>query len=99
MAKVALLVQLHAKPGKAGELAQFLESARPLAMQEAQTVSWYAVQLGEDRFAIFDTFDDDDGRKAHLAGPIAAALMAKADELLAAPPKIEPATVLADKIA
>ncbi len=99
MAKVALLVQLHAKPGKSAEVAEFLESARPLALQEAQTVSWYAVQLGEDRFAIFDTFNDDDGRQAHLAGPIAAALMGRADELLAASPKIELATVLADKIA
>lgn len=99
MSKVALLVQLHAKPGKAADLAAFLESARPLAQQEAQTVSWYAVQLGEDRFAIFDTFNDDAGRQAHLGGPIAAALMGKADELLASPPQIEQATVLADKLA
>jgi len=99
MAKVALLVQLQAKPGKADELAAFLAGARPLALQEARTVSWYAVQLAPDRFAIFDTFDDDDGRQAHLAGPIAAALMEKAPTLLAAPPQIELASVLADKIA
>jgi quinol monooxygenase YgiN len=97
MPKVALLVELQAKPGKAAEVAAFLASARPLAIAEAQTLSWYAVQLDADRFAIFDTFEAEAGRQAHLNGPIAAALMAKADALLAAPPKIQQATVLADK--
>jgi quinol monooxygenase YgiN len=98
MTKVALLVELHAKPGKATEVAQFLASARPLALQEARTISWYAVQLDADRFAIFDTFDDEEGRQAHLNGPIAAALMENADALLAKPPSIAQATVLADKL-
>jgi quinol monooxygenase YgiN len=97
MAKVALLVELQAKPGKAAEVAQFLASARALAMQEQATLTWYAVQMADDCFAIFDTFEGEPGRDAHLNGPIAAALISKADELLAAPPKIRQATVLADK--
>jgi quinol monooxygenase YgiN len=97
MPKVALLVELLAKPGKASEVAEFLASARPLAIQEQQTLTWYAVQLDAERFAIFDTFEAEAGRQAHLDGPIAAALMGKADELLAEPPKIQQATVLADK--
>ena len=82
MTKVALLVELQAKPGKAAEVAQFRASARPLAIREQATLTWYAVQLDGDRFAIFDTFEGEPGRQAHLSGPIAAALMSKADELL-----------------
>jgi quinol monooxygenase YgiN len=54
--------------------------------------------LGPATFGIFDAFADDAGRKAHLAGQIAAALMAKAPELLAEAPKIEQVDVLAAKI-
>jgi hypothetical protein len=35
---------------------------------------------------------------AHLQGPIAAALMARADELLAEPPRIDPVDLLAVKL-
>ncbi|HEY2661276.1 MAG TPA: antibiotic biosynthesis monooxygenase [Caulobacteraceae bacterium] len=97
MTKVALLVELQAKPDKSAEVARFLASARALAIQEPATLTWYAVQLDADRFAIFDTFEGEPGRQAHLNGPIAAALMSKADELLAVPPRIQQATVLADK--
>lgn len=98
MAKFALLATLQAKPGKETQVAQFLAGALPLAQAEAGTTSWFALQLGPDRFGIFDTFDDEAGRQAHLDGPIAAALMAHADELLAQPPKIEKVDVLAAKM-
>lgn len=93
----ALLARLEAKPGKEAEVAEFLKSALPLARQEDQTISWYAIKLDESTFGIFDTFSDDGGRQAHLDGPIAAALMGKADELLAKPPQIEFVEVLAAK--
>lgn len=93
----ALLARLHAKPGKEAEVADFLKSALPLAHDEDQTISWYALQLDDSTFGIFDTFADDDGRQAHLDGDIAAALMSKADELLAQPPQIEHVEVLAAK--
>ena len=98
MAKCALLATLQAKPGKEAEVATFLASALPLAQAEAGTTSWFALQFGPDRFGIFDTFDDEAGRQAHLDGPIAAALMAKASELLAQPPKIEKVDLLAAKM-
>ena len=47
---------------------------------------------------IFDAFPDEAGRQAHLSGCVAAALMAKASEMLAAPPFIEKAEVLAAKL-
>jgi quinol monooxygenase YgiN len=94
---VGLWVPLEAKPDKADELQAFLESGQALAEQEPATVAWFAVRLGPTSFAIFDAFPDDSGRQAHLEGPIAAALMEKADELLAAPPEINPVDVLASK--
>ena len=98
MAKVALLARIVAKPGKEEEVAQFLSSALPLAQQEAQTLVWFALRLSKQEFGIFDAFADDAGRKAHLDGAIAAALMARASELLAEPPRIDAVDVLAAKL-
>jgi len=98
MVRVGLLVRLQAKPGKEADVARFLESGLALANQEAATTVWFALRLGPATFGIFDAFPDDAGRKAHLGGPIAAALMAKASELLAEPPQIEQVDVLAAKI-
>jgi quinol monooxygenase YgiN len=93
----AILALLEAKPGKEKELEEFLKSAQPLAAAEPATTTWYAVKLGPARFGIFDTFPDDAGRQAHLSGPIAKALMAKAGELLAKPPQLEMLEILASK--
>ena len=98
MVKVALLARLVAKPGKEEEVAAFLKSALPLAQAEKETTVWFAIRIGEREFGIFDAFPSDDGRKAHLNGPIAAALMAKASELLSEPPKIDQVDVLAAKL-
>lgn len=97
MAKYALYVHLQAKPDKRAELAAFLKSALPLAEQEEGTITWYAFQEDDGAYGIFDTFDSEDGRQAHLNGPIAAALMGKASELLSAAPQIHQITLLADK--
>jgi quinol monooxygenase YgiN len=98
MVKVGLLARLVAKPGKEEEVAAFLSSALPLAQAEAATIVWFALRLSKNEFGIFDAFPDEPGRKAHLSGPIAAALMAKAGELLAEPPKIQPVDLLAAKL-
>ena len=97
MAKFALLARLEAKPGKEEEVAEFLRSALPLAQKESGTVKWFAFRIGSSTFGIYDTFDDEAGRQAHLSGPIASALMAKASELLAKPPVIEKLDILAEK--
>jgi quinol monooxygenase YgiN len=93
----AILALLEAKPGKENELEAFLKSAQPLAAAEPATTTWYVVKLGPARFGIFDTFPNDAGRQAHLSGPIAKALMAKADELLAKPPQLEMLEIPASK--
>ena len=99
MVKVGIAVRLVAKPGKEEEVAAFLASALPLAENEPATTVWFAIRFSKSEFGIFDAFPNDAGRKAHLGGPIASALMAKASELLAEPPKIEPVDVLAAKLA
>jgi quinol monooxygenase YgiN len=91
-------VRLNAKPGKEEEVSRFLAGALPLANQEKTTVCWFALRIDQSTFAIFDAFADERGRQAHLEGPIAAALMAKASELFTAPPSIEKVDVLAAKL-
>ena len=97
MEKFALLARVEAKAGKEKAVAEFLKSALPIAEGEAETVRWYALQISENTFGIFDTFETEDGRKAHLQGQIAAALMANASELLAKDPVIEFVDLLAVK--
>jgi quinol monooxygenase YgiN len=100
MTKFALYVPLQAKPGKEKEVADFLRSAVPLVNAEAGTISWFAIQEGASSFAIFDTFDDEAGRDAHLNGQVAAALMekAKAGDLFAKALEIHKLEILADKL-
>jgi quinol monooxygenase YgiN len=98
MVAVALLVRLEAKSGKEDDVAAFLRSALPLVQAEPDTTTWYALRLGPTTFGIFDTFPDESGRRAHLAGRVAAALMARASELFAQAPTIENVDVLAAKL-
>lgn len=93
----AFVARIEAKPEKAEAVAELLTGALPLAQAEEGTVDWYAARTSETTFWIFDTFETEDARRAHVNGEIAAALMAKADELLASPPEILPADVLAAK--
>jgi len=74
-----------------------LKGALSLAENEPATVSWFAFRIGKSTFGIFDTFNDEAGRQAHLSGQIAAALMANAPELLSKPPVIEQLDLLAAK--
>lgn len=98
MTKVALVVRLVAKAGKEEEVSAFLASAQPLAEAESFTPVWFALRTEKTVFWIVDAFANDGDRGKHLGGDIAKALMAKAPELLAEPPSIEKADVLASKV-
>jgi quinol monooxygenase YgiN len=98
MTRYALSVELKAKPGKEEDVAAFLAGAQSLVDAEPATVAWFAVRLDQQTFAIFDAFDHEQGRDAHLNGAVAAALMANASELLSEMPQIRKAQVLADKL-
>ena len=98
MVTKALLVRLEAKPGKEGDVESFLNSGLALVEEEPDTTAWFAIRMGPSTFGIFDAFPDESGRGAHLNGRVAAALMAKASDLLAQPPVIEKVDVLAAKL-
>lgn len=98
MVTVGLLVRLEAKPGKESEVESFLKSGLALVQEEPETTAWFAIRMGKSTFGIFDAFPDESGRSAHLNGKVAAALMAKAPDLLAQPPAIEKVDVLAVKL-
>ncbi len=66
--------------------------------EEPATTTWFAIRMGPATFGIFDAFPDESGRQAHLQGRVAAALGAKAGELLSEPPTIERVDVLAAKL-
>lgn len=98
MTTVALYVELTAKPGKEEAVAAFLANAKGLVDAEPDTITWFAVRFDQSTFAIFDAFDNEAGREAHLSGKVAAALMESAAELLVVTPQIRQAAVLADKL-
>ena len=95
---LSFVVKLVAMPEKASEVAGLLSQALSMAEQEAGTVVWFALRTDESTFWIVDAFASEEARQAHITGPIAAALMANADRLLAEPPTILPADVLAAKV-
>lgn len=92
-----LLALLEAKPGKGEELADFLKQGRELAVGESGTVTWYAFKLSDTTYGIFDTFEDEDGRQAHVNGQIPAALAQVGPDLLATDPDIRTTDILAVK--
>ena len=94
---VGLLATLEAKPGKEKELESFLISGRDIVEAETGTVVWYAFRIDERTFGIFDAFESEESRQAHLGGEIPKALGEKGAELLASDPVIRPVEVLASK--
>lgn len=93
----ALLVRIEAKEGKEDEVESFLKDALDTVREEDKTINWYAVKFGKGDFAIFDTFPDESGRLAHLAGKVGRALIANTPTLIEGLPTIEHAEVLAYK--
>jgi quinol monooxygenase YgiN len=97
MAKYALYVALKAKPGKAAEVEAFLKQGAEMAKAEKGTLTWYGIKEDDGAYAVFDTFDDEAGRDAHLNGDIAKALMSKAEELFSNKLQIHKIQVIASK--
>ena len=98
MNKVGILATLQARPGKEAEVDEFLRSAGPLVEAETGTTAWFAFRVAPATFGIFDTFNDEDGRIAHVNGEVAKALFARAEELFTAHPEIKPVDIVAEKV-
>ncbi|WP_051335658.1 putative quinol monooxygenase [Methylocapsa acidiphila] len=94
----ALYVVIEAKPDEGEEVAEFLRQSKALVDAEPGATAWFSIQFGPTTFAIFGAFPDEAGRQAHLSGKVPASLFAKAGYLLAAPPTIHKADVLASKL-
>jgi quinol monooxygenase YgiN len=94
--RLGILAQLEAVPGKGAELAAFLQAGRELAVAEQGTVTWYAFKISDTRFGIFDSFETDEDRQAHLNGEIPR-LGQVAPGLLASPPEIRTVDIIAVK--
>lgn len=90
-----LLATIEAKPGKEQQVASFLKSGQTIVEQEPGTLVWYAFQINETTFGIFDAFADEAGRQAHLTGQVPAALGQITDDLLAGPPDIKQVDIVA----
>ncbi|GAB2770782.1 putative quinol monooxygenase [Salinimicrobium soli] len=97
MVTKGLLATVQAKEGKEKDVEDFLKSAVDLAKKEDKTVDWFAFKIDSNTFGIFDTFNQDDGREAHLNGEIASHLMANADTLLKTQPSIKKIDILGSK--
>ncbi|MFE2416302.1 putative quinol monooxygenase [Streptomyces hokutonensis] len=96
--KVGLLVRIEAKPEHADEVEALLRGAQELAELEQGTVTWFAFRENATTFGVFDTFEGEQGRQAHLTGRIAAALGEIAETKLSAPPVIAPVDLLGAKV-
>lgn len=83
MAKFALLVEMKAKPGKEAEVEAFLAKEAALVKGEPGTLTWHAAKIeGEPGiYRVFDTFDDEAAREAHLNGEAGQEFVDKAGEL------------------
>lgn len=98
MVKYGIHVVLEARSGKEEDVAAFLSAGLAIVNKERDTIAWFAVRSGPSSFAIFDVFNDENGRNTHLAGDLAKLLMARADELFATPPDIRKLDILASKL-
>lgn len=94
MKRYGLLVKLKAKEGKEMEVLNYIQEAVNLARREQGTISWYSFRIDKHTFGIFDSFENEEGREAHLNGEIAAGLMERATDLLTEEPEIEKVEIL-----
>ncbi|MBT2390956.1 putative quinol monooxygenase [Streptomyces sp. ISL-1] len=95
---IGLLARIEAKPEYADRVEAMLRDALQLAREEEHTVTWFAFRESATTFGVFDTFEDEEGRSAHLQGRIAAALMEAAETMLSSAPDIRPVDLLAAKL-
>lgn len=76
-------ILIKASPTKEQALANFLSSGAALVREtEPGTLQWVAQRESADTFRIVDFFVDANGRTAHFAGQVAAALKQQASDLV-----------------
>lgn len=98
VSKIGLLVRIEAKAEYADQVESALRGAKHSVDKEPGTVTWFAFRQSDTVFGVFDTFDDEQGRAAHLQGEVAAALGEIAGTMLASAPSISEVDVLGVKV-
>ena len=98
MVSLSVFVHMKAKPGKEKEVEDFLKSGQAIVEQEPGTIAWFAIKTAPGIYGIFDVFENEAGREAHLTGRVAAALFAKAPDLFLETPTVGKPEVLAAKV-
>jgi hypothetical protein len=95
--RFGVLALVEAKPGKEHDVQDFLEGGGDIVANEPETKTWYAFRVNENTFGIFDTFETEEGRQAHLNGAIPTALGVHGPSLLAKDPDIRLIDLIAVK--
>jgi len=94
---LGVLALVEAKPAKEADVEAFVKAGQGIVEREPGTRVWYGFRVNEFTFGIFDAFEDERARQAHLAGEIPAALAGPGAELLVKDPDIRLVDVLAVK--
>ncbi len=94
---LGVLALVEAKPGKEADVEAFLRGGQAIVEQEPGTRVWYAFRVDGSTFGIFDAFEDEAARQAHMAGRIPAALAEVGPQVLAKDPDIRMVDILAVK--
>jgi quinol monooxygenase YgiN len=81
--KFTFLLQLKAKPGKESEVEAFLKGEAKLVSGEPRTVTWHAAkdEAEPGAYFVFDTFNDEAAREAHMNGEAGKEFVANKDRL------------------
>ena len=79
---LGILALVEAKPGKEAEVEAFVKGGQGIVEQEPGTRVWYGFRVDDSTFGIFDAFEDEAARQAHLSGQIPAALVTDGKKLL-----------------
>ena len=93
-----VLLTLPPKEGKQADLEKFLRDAQPLVEAEPKTRAWFAIRFENGDCGIFDVFEDNGGRLAHLAGAVPRELAKHGFSLLGGLPDPDLIDIVADRI-
>jgi quinol monooxygenase YgiN len=94
-----LLLTFKAKSGHEQEVEQFLRDAKSFVLQEPKTTAWFAIQLEDGDYGIFDAFHDNGGRFSHLTGHVPRELAKHSLSWFGSVPDMDMLNVLAEHFA
>lgn len=94
-----LLLTFKAKQGHEAQVERFLRDAQGLVEQEPGTTAWFALNLENGEYGIFDVFPDNMARLSHLGGAVPRELAKHGLSLLGGVPDMDMLQVLAARFA